>query len=124
MASIGILARGYDGALAQAAPTTVQRGQQHEGGYGILDQAAGAAESLSIISRRAVQLSLLADAIDTAGEHTLAELALQLHAPATKLRSWSVHWKNLAGQHRNDGAHTAAGRLEPMGRYVPARTVQ
>ena len=47
-------------------------------------------DSLSIISKRALQFSMLADAIAGSDDATLGELAAQLHAPVPKLRMWGA----------------------------------
>ena len=44
--------------------------------------------SLNVISKRALQFSMLDDAIAGSDDATLGELAVQLHAPAPKLRMW------------------------------------
>ena len=74
-------------------------------------QALG--EGLNRSSRRALQFSMLADAIESSDEVTLAELAVQLHAPVPKLRMWGASWRMLSGQQEAaEDAAMAAAALE------------
>ena len=75
-------------------------------------QALG--EGLNIISRRALQFSMHADAIVSSGDVTLGELAVQLHAPVPKLRMWGASWRRISGQQQEEmeSAATAAVALE------------
>ena len=69
-------------------------------------------EGLNIISRRAFQFTMRADAIESSDEVTLAELAVQLHAPVPKLRMWGASWRRLSGQQGDEGMAAAANALE------------
>ena len=69
-------------------------------------------EGLTVISRRVLEFTLLADAIVNSDESTLAELAVQLHAPVSKLRMWGSSWRRLFGQH--EAANVVAAGL-PFG---------
>ena len=94
------------------AVSTVSR---HEGNAVVRagpTQHAALGEGLNISSRRAVQLTMLADAIESSDEVTLAGLAVQLHAPAPKLRMWGASWRRLSGQQEDEGMAAAASALE------------
>ena len=58
-------------------------------------------DSLSIISKRALQFSMLADAVAGSDDATLGELAVQLHAPVPKLRMWGASWQRISGQQQD-----------------------
>ena len=67
-----------------------------------------ASSSHVIISRRVLQFSRLAEAISSADDARLAELALQLHTPLAKLRHWEAHWKRISGQMQQGEAAAAS----------------
>ena len=75
-------------------------------------QHAAPGEGLAVISRRVLEFTLLADAIEKSDESTLAELVVQLHAPVSELRMWGSSWRRLSGHHEAANVAAAACPLE------------
>ena len=103
---------------------TLQRGEQSSDAGGThgehlmhSSRAEAASSGHTIISKRLLQFSMLAEVISGSDDAKLAELALQLHTPMEKLRQWEAHWTRISGQAQpaNPGSRTsgvAEGRME------------
>ena len=94
--------RGHDGQMLCSAEegAVVGRIEGHMSGV-----------NLSVISKRVLQFSMLADAISGSDDATLGELAVQLHTPVSKLRMWGTNWRRMSGQYQSEPESMAAAAL-------------